>query len=337
MTASPHPSRLACLALIGISAIALPPSAHARVTQITITSTESPTYDGRTFGTVGAYERLSGRITGAVDPKDPLNAVIVDIGLAPGTPGLVTYSAASRSCARSTVPKQRRYSTKCQPRPHQRARTVQRQQDVNDHDLRRCRQRLLMNRGFVLCRAAGTRYGRRRRRPSGRPCRSRKSRRLVDAGPVLDNSWSTRTRPLKVVLSYAAAVPTNRAPRSPCAKIPDAPVVVPATDWDFVDANLKAIKLPPAISALPARSGQPHCEFAYVGKDPIVAGLGLAVIRDLAAFLRDAKADDAGGNQLAGDIQYTHHLLVAAVPHHERFRAARLQRLSAPRAAPRPA
>ena len=36
-----------------------------------------------------------------------------------------------------------------------------------------------------------------------------------------------------------------------------------------------------------------------------MAGFGLAVIRDLAAFLRDAKADDAGTpNPLVDDLQY---------------------------------
>jgi len=60
---------------------------------VVIAKTESPTFGGKNFGAVGPYERISGQITGEVDPKDPLNAIIVDIGLAPKNPnGTVTYA-----------------------------------------------------------------------------------------------------------------------------------------------------------------------------------------------------------------------------------------------------
>ncbi|MES2611653.1 MAG: hypothetical protein V4679_15505, partial [Pseudomonadota bacterium] len=36
-----------------------------------------------TYGTVGAYERLTGTLSGEVDPADPKNAVIQDLALAP--------------------------------------------------------------------------------------------------------------------------------------------------------------------------------------------------------------------------------------------------------------
>jgi hypothetical protein len=42
---------------------------------------------------LSVYERISGRISGEVDPKDPRNAIIVDIGLAPvNARGMVDYS-----------------------------------------------------------------------------------------------------------------------------------------------------------------------------------------------------------------------------------------------------
>ena len=83
---------------------------------------------------------------------------------------------------------------------------------------------------------------------------------------------------------------------------------MPAAEWDYVDANLKAIKLTSGNFGAAGSFGPTALhEFAYIGKDPIVAGLVLAVIRDLAAFLRDAKADDAGTpNPLVDDIQYTY-------------------------------
>src|SRR5262245_22109325 len=81
-----------CLSLAGVVLCGVP-SVQARVTQVVITKTESPTFGGKSFDAVGPYERISGQIVGEVDPKDPLNAIIVDIGLAPKNPnGTVTYS-----------------------------------------------------------------------------------------------------------------------------------------------------------------------------------------------------------------------------------------------------
>src|SRR5215813_8487868 len=81
-----------CLSLTG-AVLFNAPAVQARVTQVVISRTETPTFGGKSFGAVGPYERISGQIIGEVDPKDPLNAIIVDIGLAPKNPnGTVTYS-----------------------------------------------------------------------------------------------------------------------------------------------------------------------------------------------------------------------------------------------------
>src|SRR5215813_12443393 len=81
-----------CLSLTG-AVLFNAPAVQARVTKVVIVKTESPTFGGKSFGAVGPYERISGQIIGEVDPKDPLNAIIIDIGLAPKNPnGTVTYS-----------------------------------------------------------------------------------------------------------------------------------------------------------------------------------------------------------------------------------------------------
>ena len=69
-------SLLAGLCLLTFASVDI---AQARITKIVITSTESPTFDGRSFGDVGQYEKLRGRVTGEVDPADPRNAVITDL------------------------------------------------------------------------------------------------------------------------------------------------------------------------------------------------------------------------------------------------------------------
>ena len=57
--------------------------AQARVSHIVIDRVESPTFEGREFGRVGRYEKLSGRARGEIDPSDPLNAGITYIKDAP--------------------------------------------------------------------------------------------------------------------------------------------------------------------------------------------------------------------------------------------------------------
>ena len=54
---------------------------------------ESVTFDGLSFGSVGQYEKIRGIAYGEVDPSDPRNAVITDIELAPvNAQGMVEYS-----------------------------------------------------------------------------------------------------------------------------------------------------------------------------------------------------------------------------------------------------
>ena len=68
-------------------------SAFAEVTNVTITS-RKPVAGGQAFGTVGAYEKLTGRITFALDPNHARNKAIVDLALAPlATDKRVHFSA----------------------------------------------------------------------------------------------------------------------------------------------------------------------------------------------------------------------------------------------------
>jgi Alpha/beta hydrolase domain len=67
--------------------------AHARITNVVVTKVVSPAFGGVSFGSVGQYEQLFGTAFGEVDPGDPLNQVITDIGFAPrNAHGMVEYS-----------------------------------------------------------------------------------------------------------------------------------------------------------------------------------------------------------------------------------------------------
>jgi len=86
-------ARLGAFVLAGCGGvvIAAVPSAEARISSLTNCMTTSP-YGSTSFGTVGTYQQLACTANGAVDPNDPLNAIIQDITLAPKVNGLVQYS-----------------------------------------------------------------------------------------------------------------------------------------------------------------------------------------------------------------------------------------------------
>ena len=77
---------------IGIAAIGfMMAEADARITHLEITKAE-PAFGGESFGDVGSYEHLTGRVTGELDPADPANSGIQDINLAPrNARGMVEY------------------------------------------------------------------------------------------------------------------------------------------------------------------------------------------------------------------------------------------------------
>src|SRR5205807_6135802 len=83
------------LLALAAGALLAAPAAEARITRFVVDPalSQSPTFEGRTFGSVGAYEKLRGKAYGEADPRDPQNAVITDIELAPrNARGLVEYS-----------------------------------------------------------------------------------------------------------------------------------------------------------------------------------------------------------------------------------------------------
>jgi hypothetical protein len=80
------------LLLLALVATLLPITCPARLTQLVIKQTV-PLAGGVSWGNTGPYERLTGTAYFEVDPRDPLNAVIVDLDKAPrNSSGLVEFS-----------------------------------------------------------------------------------------------------------------------------------------------------------------------------------------------------------------------------------------------------
>jgi Alpha/beta hydrolase domain len=81
------------LTLLATASFLVPLICTARVTQFVVTQTRIFA-GGMSFGNVGSYERLDGTAYFEVDPTDPLNAVIVNLGKAPkNARGMVEFSS----------------------------------------------------------------------------------------------------------------------------------------------------------------------------------------------------------------------------------------------------
>jgi hypothetical protein len=78
-----HALKPSAVLAAALAAAALATPADARVTRIEIDTKVSPAFGGASYGTVGRYETLAGRAYGELDPRDPLNAIITDLDLAP--------------------------------------------------------------------------------------------------------------------------------------------------------------------------------------------------------------------------------------------------------------
>jgi len=88
-----HRSSTLVLALAIVAIYFAPVIARAEVTRVEISSRQD-VLGGKSFGTVGAYEKLSGKVYFAVDPNNPHNKIIADLDKAPrNAQGKVEFSA----------------------------------------------------------------------------------------------------------------------------------------------------------------------------------------------------------------------------------------------------
>src|SRR5688572_13569319 len=82
-----------CLVVSALVTSLTPWPCEARVVRLVVEQ-KRVLAGGTSFGSVGPYERLDGTAYFEVDPKDPLNAVIVNLDKAPkNARGMVEFSA----------------------------------------------------------------------------------------------------------------------------------------------------------------------------------------------------------------------------------------------------
>jgi Alpha/beta hydrolase domain len=277
---------LACAAVVPME------SARAEVTRFEVLSVEHDALEGRSFGDVGTYDRIKARVTVAVDPTDPHNAVITDIGLAPRNAAGKVEAVSDVEILKPSDPKRSngKMFFEVTNRGNKQSPNV-----FNDSDSKAMQSAADAGNGYLL----------------------RQGYTLVWSG------WQGDVKPAPEILTLSVPTLTGVTGRTTAEIVFDhttspavAPLAWPAADeksatlvvrarWDdppampgdmsfrFTDPSHIEIKRPAGFD------GGALYSLDYVARDPKVLGLGFAATRDLVAFLRrDISSDNplaAGG------------------------------------------
>jgi alpha/beta hydrolase family protein len=279
------------------------------ITRLEITRVESPTFDGHAFGNVGQYVKLVGRAYGEVDPNDPRNAVITDLSLAPrNSSGMVEYVTdvfilkpldPSKSNHRLFFDVNNRGDMRALSSMDNAATGGNDPTAANDSG-----NGFLLEQGYTIVSAgwdATVLPGNGRLTITVPVAKNADGSTIT--GPALEELVVDDTTTVTLPLTYAAASPDkSNANLTVRVRYEDPPMPVPAQGWAFTDDTLKTVSLAPNGTAF--QQGRLY-EFTYTARDPLVAGLGFAALRDVATFLHRGTLDDQGNpNPLAGDVQF---------------------------------
>jgi hypothetical protein len=303
--------RLATLLILAV-VCASPSRIQAHITRVEITRTESPTFEGGSFGSVGKYEKLVGRAYGEVDPSDPRNALITDIKLAPrNAKGLVEYST-DIFILKPIDPSKGNHRLFFEINNRGTIATLRQYNDAKSRGTdpstaADAGNGFLMRQGYTIIWCGWD--------PTVDPGDGRFTITVPIAknpdgsaivGPALEEFVIDDAKTMKGKLTYpAATLDKSQANLTVRVRYEDKPVTVPASGWEYIDAG--AVRLLPA--GTPFRQGSLY-EFTYRATNPIVAGLGFASIRDVAAFLRNASRGDHNPIP-AGDLQLAYSACVS--------------------------
>lgn len=260
------------------------PHAGAQITRIDFKVVESPALEGRSFGTVGQYERLRGTAWGEVDPADPRSHDIVDLANAPrNARGRIEYSTTIEIYRPIDMRRWNRaiYHT------------------VPNRGGAGAGETVLLEMGFALVRVGW--------QGDLTPTATN----VVAFLPVARNGNGTAITGMSLEefifndnesvsgarLTYETASLDATGATLTVRRDQDSRRETPADlIWSYADSRNIRIERPAEFD------GGAIYEFIYPANDPIVMGLGFAAVRDAISFLRYDTVDVAGNaNPLAFD------------------------------------
>ena len=276
-------------AMLGLSV-----PAAAEVVAFELLGPPAPAFEGREFGAAGRYERIAARATIALDPANPRNAVIADIAEAPRDAAGRVRATADVVILRPADPARGNGTLLLEAPNRGRELVGQLMNDAPGANLlaggRDPGNGHLMARGYSLA-WVGWQFD----LPAGGAALRLEAPVLAGVtGRTRDEFvFDTTTNPVTATLTYPAArrdyarLSVRQRPR-------DAREAPEDMSFRWLDDRRIEITRPAAgfdASAL--------YELVYEARDPAIAGMGFAAIRDVAAFLRreggDANPLAAGG------------------------------------------
>lgn len=299
------PARTWLVCVLGFASLV---SAEAVVTQITIQTRQSPIHEGKSFGTSGPYETLTGLAQGELDPKDPRNQIITDLELAPrNARGMVAYTATFTLLKPTDPAKGNGVLLYCVPNRGNRISTGVFNAPGESGD------EFLMKRGFIILHSGWQ---------GDLP--QKKGSEWIEV-PVARNADGSSITGVALArfFNMAEGTRTLSLPRNQIAASVEQPaavltkraletgavIPVATADWAFADCAQAEFPGTPDASKLSVRGGFDPAylyELSYTAKDPLVLGIGLAATRDIVSFFRyEARDDSSATNPIAGVVTHT--------------------------------
>ena len=281
--------------------------------------------DGHEFPVTGAYEKIAGKLHGEVDPKSRLNQIIVNLDKPPrNRRGHVEYW--SDFCLLKPLDIARGNRKIFFDAPNRGSKRIL--SFLNDapaandpSTIEHAGNGFLMRQGYTIiwCGWQGDLMPLKNWLVMGVPIATDNGEEIVRKvrTEIVVTEEGIKSQPLSGddrVKSYeAGSFDKSRASLTVREKSYGKRVPVPAAEWEFASAEIDAQNgketIKPSSTDLYLRSGYipgQIYEFIYPAKNPLVLGLGFAVVRDLVSFLRYQIKDKAGQlNPLASDKKTT--------------------------------
>lgn len=287
---------------------------QAKIVRIEITTVESPTFEGRTFGNVGQYEKLVGRAFGEIDPADPRNELITDISLAPkNAVGMVEYSMDiyilkpidnSKGNGRVLYEVNNRGNKLVLGALNDSFTDIFTFVGNDPTKSVDAGNGFLMRQGYTLVWSGWdvtATSGNHRLTITAPMAKNPDGSSVI--GPALEEFVIDNSTTMTGSLTYSAAdLDKTHASLTVRNHYSDSPMPLLSAQWDYINAN--TIRLLPL--GTPFQLGTLY-EFTYTAKDPLIGGISFAATRDLASFLHYGTADVVGNrNPLAGNVQFVY-------------------------------
>jgi len=280
---------------------------NARIVHIVIDEKQSPAYGGRSFGKAGPYERITGRAFGEIDPRDPRNAIITDIDLAPrNTHGLVEYVATFSLWKPVDMSKSSGVLIYAVPNRGNRLLLSAFHIGGDPGD------GFFFQRGDVLLSSGW--QGDLPVRPGTETitvpvARNRDGSSIT--GPDLARFSNMPAGAVTLSLPgghVSASLNTHQAILTRRAYEDGAVVPIASDSWAFADCRNSPFPGAPDPTTISLKGGFDPAylyELVYKAKNPLVLGVGLAATRDIVSFFRHSSRDDVGtDNPLRGGVSH---------------------------------